>query len=599
LAEGGAERGKPFGDLRQPLLGGGVEAGAGARILQIIALQYPPLLGLGAATGSRFPRKETLAAILSHVANAHVRLSDVVARSFPWCGDDLDGLRAVFAAYTARKRARQLCDFDDLLLLVRALGQCDTGRGVLLRMFDHVLVDEYQDVNALQADLVELFRPGGVGVTAVGDEAQAIYGFRAATTAAILDFPARYPQATVIRLEHNYRSTPAILAVANQVMADNPGGATKTLWSERTGRRRPVLRTCADESGQADAVCDSILAHREAGVDLRQQVVLFRAAHHANGLELTLGRRRIPYVKYGGLRFLEKAHVKDLVALLRMLDNPRDELAWFRVLQLLEGVGAATARRIMQEVGVGEPPESADPGAPTPLARFLAAAPAVPAPARQELSDLRAALADCAAGPPLGAQVDRLRQWLEPMVHRRYSGPAARVHDLERLAEQAASSGSRSRFVADLTLDPPVNTGDFAGPPHLDDDWLVLSTVHSAKGGEWDVVHVISAADGMFPSDLATGDAESLAEERRLFYVAVTRARDVLEVSVPLRYYRRPSRLDDLHDYGQVSRFLSPAVQELMDHEHAGLPTREIEDRGSAARSGVAVVDDLLADLWA
>ena len=566
-----------------------------------------PELGLTQPGRSRFPKKETLAAIVSQVANAQVKLSDVVARSFPWCGDDLDGMRAVFAAYTARKRARQLCDFDDLLLLVRALGRSDVGGRVLAGLFDFVLVDEYQDVNALQADLVDQLRPGGRGVTAVGDDAQAIYGFRAATTAAILDFPARYPHAVVVRLEHNYRSTPPILAVANQVLADAPlapneswfEGSTKTLWSERPGRRRPLLRTCADEGAQAEAVCDSVLAHREAGVALRGQAVLFRAGHHADILELALGRRRIPYVKYGGLRFLEAAHVKDLLSLLRMLDNPSDELAWFRVLRLLEGVGAATARRMMEQLGVGA---VGDPGAATPLASFLAAAPAAPEPARAELNGLRSALADCAEDPPPppGAQVDRLREWLAPIIRRRYHAPAARLGDLERLAEQAASAPNRGRFVADLTLDPPVSTGDFAGPPSLDDDWLVLSTVHSAKGGEWDVVHIIHAADGMFPSDLATGDKEALAEERRLFYVAVTRARDVLEIDVPLRYHKHRNRLDDLHSFAEVSRFLTDQVQALMDIEHVdAMAGGEVAGVAAAGQpAGVAIVDAMLADLW-
>lgn len=561
-------------------------------------------LGLGSGKGARFPRKETLAAILSHVANAQARLSDVVARSFPWCSEDLDGVRAVFAAYTERKRARQLCDFDDLLLLVRALGSSEVGRGVLCGLFDHVLVDEYQDVNALQADLVELLRPGGHGLTVVGDDAQAIYGFRAATTAAIAGFSSRYPAAEVVRLEHNYRSTPPILAVANQVMAEAPGGAAKTLWSERVGRSLPLLRTCADEASQAERVCDSVLAHREAGVALREQAVLFRAGHHAAALELALGRRRIPYVKYGGLRFLEAAHVKDLVALLRLLDNPDDELAWFRVLQLLESVGAATARRVMDQLGVGPgSPAAHDPGAPSPLARLLAAAPAVPGPAREELNGLRTALGDCAgagAVPPPGAQVDRLRRWLEPVIRRRYDAPAARCGDLERLAEQAAGASSRGRFVADLTLDPPARTGDLAGPPTLDDDWLVLSTVHSAKGGEWDVVHVIHAADGMFPSDMATGDADALAEERRLFYVALTRARNALEVNVPLRYHHHRYGLDDRHGYAPLSRFLSPAVRSLMDTEHAGYETADSPAAGAAPGPGrgVAAVDALLADLW-
>jgi DNA helicase-2/ATP-dependent DNA helicase PcrA len=563
--------------------------------------------------GARFPRKETLAAILSRVANAQVRLSDVVARSFPWCSRDLEAIRAIFTAYTSRKRGQQLCDFDDLLLLVRALGGSEVGRGVLAGLFDHVLVDEYQDVNALQADLVGQLRPGGRGVTAVGDDAQAIYGFRAASTVAILDFPRRYADVVVVRLEHNYRSTTPILAVANQVMADEPGGTVKALWSERPGRRRPLLRSCADEATQAEAVCSSVLAHREDGVALRSQAVLFRAGHHSTTLEVALGRRRIPYVKYGGLRFVEAAHVKDLLALLRLLDNPWDEMAWFRVLRLLEGVGPATAGRVVGQLGVRRHGATVDvrgptdPGATSPLTRLLAAAPAVPGPAREDLAGLRAALAECSgaapvvhAAPPVGAQIDRLSAWLGPVILRRYDAPAARCGDLERLAEQGAAASSRGGFVSDLTLDPPVVTGDLAGPPSLDDDWLVLSTVHSAKGGEWDVVHVIHAADGMFPSDLATGDEDALAEERRLFYVAVTRARNALEVSVPLRYHRHRHRLDDRHAYAPVSRFLSPAVQSLMDAESAVPPSDVVpaSDVVSGPAGGVAAVDRLLAELW-
>jgi DNA helicase II / ATP-dependent DNA helicase PcrA len=565
-------------------------------------------LGFGRGTGNRFPRKETLAAILSRVANAQVRLSDVVAGSFPWCSEDLDAIRSVFAGYTARKRAQGFCDFDDLLLLARALGSSEVGGRLLAGLFDHVLVDEYQDVNALQADLVDVLRPSGRGVTAVGDDAQAIYGFRAATTEAIAAFSSRYPQATVVRLEHNYRSTPPILAVANQVMDDGPERATKRLWSERPGRRRPVLRTCFDEAAQAEAVCDSVLGHREAGVALRSQAVLFRASHHANGLEIVLGRRRIPYVKYGGLRFMEAAHVKDLVSLLRLLDNPWDELAWFRILQLLEGVGAATARKIMDDLGVrrgdGTIAEGGllpDPGARSPLALFLAAPPSVPAPAAAPLAGLRTALGDC-SGPgerPVGVQIERLLGWLDPVIHVRYDSPAARCGDLERLAEQAAGASSREGFVAGLTLDPPVSSGDLAGAPSVDDDWLVLSTVHSAKGGEWDVVHLIHAADGMFPSDLATGDSDAIAEERRLLYVAVTRARDVLEVNVPLRYHHHRGRLDDRHGYAPISRFLTPAVQALMDTVHAGPSIAGVEfAAASGAGTGVAAVDTLLADLW-
>jgi DNA helicase-2/ATP-dependent DNA helicase PcrA len=537
-------------------------------------------LGLGQRP-SRFPRRETLAAILSHLANAQESLTDVVARSFPWCGDDLDGIRQAFSAYTARKRERQLCDFDDLLLLAPLIGE------PLATLFDYVLVDEYQDVNALQANLVEALRPTGQGLTAVGDDAQAIYGFRAASAGAMLAFEDRFPGATVIRLEHNYRSTPAILAVANQVMAEADDGCAKRLWSSRAGRRRPRLRTCLDEGAQAEAVCRSVLDHREEGVALHRQAVLFRAGHHADRLELALARRHIPYVKYGGIRHLEAAHVRDLLALLRVLDNPADDLAWFRVLQLLEGVGPVTARKMHAALS------APDPGSPTPLAGLLAAAPAAPPPAVDELNGLRVALGDClqphlAAGP----RVDRLGTWLKPVVARRYDAPAARCADLDRLAEEAAMATSIRQFVADLALDPPVSSSDRAGQPSLDDDWLVLSTVHSAKGGEWDVVHVIHASDGMFPSDLATGDAAGIAEERRLFYVALTRARDALEISVPMRYHHHRERLDDRHSYGQMSRFLSPAVRALMD---ASDPVGGAPPDGSSA---LVRVDAALAALW-
>ena len=319
----------------------------------------------------------------------------------------------------------------------------------------------------------------------------------------------------------------------------------------------------------------------------------------------------MPYVKYGGLKFLEAAHVKDLLALLRLLDNPRDELAWFRALQLLEGVGAATARRVMGELGLGAAGvgQPAEPNV-TPLARLLAAAPRVPAAARPELGGLRLALAECADGclpggatPPPAVQVERLSQWLGPVLDRTYDHAAARRADLQQLEGVAANAPSRSRFVSDLTLDPPSSTADLAGPPLIDEDWLVLSTVHSAKGGEWDVVHVLHASDGMFPSDMATGDPEGIEEERRLLYVAVTRARSALEVNVPLRYHFKRRPLTDAHGYAQVSRFLSPAVRDLMDEVHAeGRPGID-DDLGADSAAavvdgGVAGVDRMLADLW-
>jgi DNA helicase-2/ATP-dependent DNA helicase PcrA len=574
-------------------------------------------------SGRRFPRPDTLAAIYSRVVSTAEPLAEVVERDFPWCRQEVAGIRTIFEGYTARKRGRQLLDFEDLLLAWRALGAVAGGTALLAGLWDYVLVDEYQDINRLQDDILALLCPDGAGLTVVGDEAQAIYSFRAATARNMETFGDRFPGTTTVRLAENYRSIPPILAVANAVIAGPPDPAAGNgLWSRRSGSRRPRLRVCDDEAAQAEAVCDSVLAHREEGVMLQRQAVLFRASHHADVLELVLARRNIAYVKYGGLRILESAHVKDLLALLRILDNPWDEVAWFRVLPLLEGVGPATARRVMTELGFpagGAHPSASDGAsgwadedrAASPLARLLAVPPRLPEAAAGAAADLRLAFGECAdagvpggATPPPSAQVERLSRWLQPAIERRYPSPVARMGDLDRLAGVAARYSDRGRFVAELTLDPPFATGDLAGPPLLDEDWLVLSTVHSAKGGEWDVVHIIHAADGMFPSDMACGDAESIEEERRLMYVAVTRARDVLEINFPRRYHvarEQFRRHSDRHLFAQVSRFLSEEVRALMDQEQVTMPVPL--DAGDSAgvreTGGMETVDRFLSGLWA
>jgi DNA helicase II / ATP-dependent DNA helicase PcrA len=545
----------------------------------------------------RFPRKETLAAIYSRTVNAGERLADVLRRHYPWCLDEAEGVRDIFRAYTERKRRQHVLDYDDLLLFWKALATSPATGQQLAAMFEHILVDEYQDTNALQADILEGMRPGGGprNLTVVGDDAQAIYGFRAATVRNILEFPRRFVDAATVKLERNYRSTPPILAASNAVIALSPQRHEKTLRATRPGAARPVLRTCLDEAEQSDVVCRAVLEHREGGTPLKAQAVLFRAAHHSDHLEVELARRNIPFVKYGGLKFLEAAHVKDALACLRILENPFDEISWFRVLQLLEGMGPASSRRLMDDLGVrrGDEPEAG-----SPLGRFLEEPMAVPKAAAQGVRDLRAALGDCLdtdALPPAG-QLERLRGFLEPVIARSYDAPAARIRDLEQLELLASESGSRSRFLADLTLDPPSSTGDLAGPPHLDEDYLVLSTIHSAKGLEWDVVHVIHAADGMIPSDMSTGDDDEIEEERRLLYVALTRARDALHVSYPQRYYRRPRGLEDPHSYAQRSRFLP---DDLLEHFDVVGPQTFPVPGTEEALAGTAEVDRFLAGLWA
>jgi len=548
--------------------------------------------GAPARPARRRARKATLASILSRAVNTTTPVSEVVARHFPWCDDPLDELTATFAAYTARKRSAQVLDYDDLLLCWAAMLRVPEVADQLRRRFDHVLVDEYQDTNTLQADICEGMVAGGARLTAVGDDAQAIYSFRAATVRNILDAPARFG-AEVVLLEDNHRSTPQVLAAANAVLAAAPASErhAKVLRSGRADGPRPALVACADESHQAAEVCTRILERHERGVPLREQAVLVRTGHHSDLLELELTARNIPFVKYGGLRFLEAAHVKDLVAACRLVENPRDELAWFRVLGLLDGVGPASARRAAAAAAGGTPPT-------------------IPA-----ASELLVALADARslAGASLrgerrlrddqrpGAAVERVRVWLDPIVERRYGNARTRLADLDALEQAATAAPSLSRFLVELTLDPPASTGDLAGPPHLDDDHLTLSTIHSAKGGEWRVVHLLSLVDGDLPSDLATGDAAQVEEERRLLYVAMTRAKDELHCYAPLRmhHHRRSGGVrSDAHGYAPPSRFLTDEVLAAMSREGVAMDGLGAGDPAPApAATVVADVDDLIGAL--
>lgn len=559
----------------------------------------------GIAKGDRrFPTKHTLAKAYSYMVNARRKLAEVLDAQFPWCREDIREIRAIFEEYAERKRARNVVDYDDLLLFWKALCLAPGVGDALNGMFDHILVDEYQDTNAIQAEILAGMRRTCPNIMVVGDDAQSIYSFRAATVRNILDFPAQFPGTQVVTLEQNYRSTQPILAASNAVIAQARERYAKELYSERPSDQRPALVACVDEAEQVDLVCSHVLAHHEAGTPLRKQAVLFRAGHHSDMLEVELARRNIPFHKYGGLKFIEAAHIKDVLAILRILENPFDEVSWFRLLLLLDGVGPRTARRMLLELGVcrdGEVPDAN--GAPvSPLNRLLTDPLAVPAGARTLFEDFRSVVADCtglgsrgAKEPPLAAQLERIRRFYEPIVKRNYENANMRLRDLEQLEQIAARCKSRARFITDLTLDPPTSTADFAGPPMRDEDWLVLSTVHSAKGCEWDVVHIIHAADGMFPSDMATGSDESIDEERRLFYVAMTRARDMLYIYCPLRYYHRRSPMSDAHSYAQMTRFLPASIQPLFVQR---FPPVHDEDDQRVSWDGVDAVQADLRRLW-
>ncbi len=503
-------------------------------------------LGL-AATERRFPAKATCLTVYSRAVNAQEDLGRVLRDRFPWCAGWEAELRALFAAYTEAKQAMAVLDYDDLLLYWAGMMQ-DPG---LARetgdRFDHVLVDEFQDTNRLQAAILAALKPDGRGVTVVGDDAQSIYAFRAAQVRNILDFPTRFdPPARVVTLTRNYRSTPEILDAANAVLIDAAEGYAKTLWSGRPAGDRPALVTVPDESAQVDYVCREVLAAREAGTALRQQAVLFRTAHHSAPLEVELARRDIPFVKFGGLKFLDAAHVKDVLACLRFAQNPADRIAGFRTLQLVPGIGPATAEALLDALRHAPEPALADTAPPRaadwPAFRTLYAA-------------LRA------RDHPWPAEIEAVRAWYEPHLERAYDDHAARRADLLQLERIAATTPSRERFLTDVTLDPPAAVSDEAGPPHRDEDYLILSTIHSAKGQEWRQVFLLNCVDGCIPSDLGTGTTAEIEEERRLLHVAMTRARDRLHLLQPLRFFvHGQPALGGRHVHAARTRFIPDAV---------------------------------------
>lgn len=522
----------------------------------------------------RFPRKTTCLAIYSRCVNSSDPLDHTLKTYFPWCQKWEKELKELFKAYVDAKQARNVLDFDDLLLFwYHLLADEEVAKHVEAR-FEHILVDEYQDTNRLQAGILQRMRRNNKNIMVVGDDAQSIYSFRAADIHNILEFPRQFPGTVQITLEQNYRSRQPILDATNHIIALASERYTKELWSTREGEQKPLLVTCEREEDQTDFVVRKVLEHYEQGIPLRRQAVLFRVGYWSDHLEVELGRRKIPFHKYGGLKFLEAAHVKDLLSFLRILENPRDQLAWSRIFNLLEGIGPAIAARgfaFVQDRGFD----------PRVIGEFVC-----PKVARNSINLLGGLFRELTAGGekrvPLAEQIERIRKFYEPILKKVYENPEPRRRDLEQLEHIAGKYRSRRRFLTDLTLDPPTSTADFAGPPTLDDDWLTLSTIHSAKGCEWDVVYLIHASDGILPSDLATGDNEQIEEERRLLYVACTRAKDSLYVLFPLRYYHRKHLLGDGHGYAQLTRFIPSPVTQFFDRTSSvgGQSGEEIPDKG-------------------
>jgi len=535
-------------------------------------------------TQRRAPRAAVCAEIYTRCVNTQMTVADVVRGGFPWCTDYTGQLAELFRAYVAHKRSHGLVDFDDLLLLWRA-ALADPAAGPVLRgMFDAVLVDEYQDVNAVQADIVRLLAPEAGCLTCVGDDAQAIYAFRGADPEHLRRLADTFPGLTVVRLGRNYRSRQAVLRLANAVRPQS-SGLELALTAARDAGAVPMLVRCHDEATQAREICARVLDAHEAGLDLRDQAVLVRAAHHSDVLEIELAARGIPFVKYGGLRFTEAAHVKDFLAAARIVANPADDVAWFRVLRLHQGIGAAHARRVIEVLRLAEP---------APFGRWQDAVDAAPRRAREDLAATIGGLADSATVEPAGERAAAILAAVANPLRARYPDADIRIEDLQRLADAAASRPSLHDALVELALDPPVSASDLAGPPRPDDDFLTISTVHSAKGLEWPVVHLPHLVDGAVPSDMALASATGLAEERRLFYVAVTRARDQLFLYAPMRLHHHRLASDDRHSYGQLSRFLDHAALAACESVQAAPPQPLLPQTGRIA----ARIDADLDALW-
>jgi DNA helicase-2/ATP-dependent DNA helicase PcrA len=486
----------------------------------------------------RFPKAEVLQDIISFANNTDRPVSDVVARRYPHFEPLTRQIARVDSVFMDRKRARNVMDYDDLLLnWKRLLLEKPEIANLYADQFEHILVDEYQDTNKLQAEIVDLLAVKHRNVMVVGDDAQAIFAWRGAEWTNIYEFPRRYPEAREYRLEQNYRSTPEIIGLANVSIASNRKQFPKTLRAVRPSLGlQPALVPCRDADQQATFIAARILELRDEGVPVEEIAVLYRSHYHSLELQLELTRRGIPYSVRSGVRFFEQAHIKDVVSYLRLTANPRDEMAWKRVLRLIPNVGNATVSRVWEQLAF----------APDPLALVLRGG-ADFAVRRRGTSwqEFRALLEDLTRDDTRtnpARQIELiLSRGYEAYLSATYENAEARLEDLRQLARYSTRFNSAEEFLSELAL---LSTERYGAPQPLtgedvvqgddEDELLTLSSVHQAKGLEWRAVFIVWAADGKFPSPRSLRESEGEEEERRLWYVAVTRARDQLYITYPL-----------------------------------------------------------------
>lgn len=534
-------------------------------------------------TAQRLPTTRTIADIGSRAINTGTPARTVIDEQFPWALEYADAILALLRHYSIRKRERGLLDLDDLLIAWRALVRDPDVGARLQKRWDWVLVDEYQDVNSLQVDIVRGLAPDGRGLTVVGDDAQAIYGFRGASAGHLLDLAAAFSDATVVRLERNFRSTQPILDLANEV---RPGELALRLRADRPDQGiRPSLVVCRNADDEARTVADRILAAHVDGMPLREQAVLMRTGSHSALLEVELKVRDIPFRKFGGIGYLETSHVRDLLAGFRVVLNPSDEVSWYRLLTRHRAIGKVSARQLAGILADGGIDRASD------------AVAAAPAKARTGLASTLSLLGAVDATTTVPEVVEACRAAVDPLLRAHYPDWQRRSTDVDGIAEAAARQSDLRTFVSEQAIDPVDVAGDWAKKPHPDEDWVTLSTIHSAKGLEFSAVHVIRSCDGSMPSDMALSSSAGLEEEQRLFYVALTRARDTLDVYAPSRLPTHPTSFLARHVIAKPSRFLTAAARELMDAVNTA--TGEVTEPVAAAPAGARVRLDEFDDLFA
>ncbi|HEX6949694.1 MAG TPA: ATP-dependent helicase [Nitrospira sp.] len=478
----------------------------------------------------RFPRKGTIAEIFSKSENTLRSLDDIVIEEFSHFADHVEALTQLQAGYRASKRQRQLVDYDDLLVLLRQLLVQDAhAREAISRLYRYILVDEYQDTNRLQADVIRNLAVSHQNVMVVGDDSQSIYAFRGATFKNIMEFPTLFPGATIYKLEENYRSTQPILNLANCIIEEAAEKYTKHLFTRKLDGPLPTLAEAAGENAQSRFVAQKILELREEGVPLNEVAVLFRSSFHSFDLEIELSRSGLPFVKRGGVKFIETAHVKDLLAHLRVMANPLDAVSWHRVLMLVEGVGPKKAQDLLTILVKSEKPYDVLRG--------------VSGRSSQGLKNLAYTLESLSGAEEqrTAEQVAHIYEYYLPILREQYDDYPKRIRDLDHLHTIAEGYPEVQAFLSDLALEPPDGSAVDVESPDRDDEQMVLSTIHSAKGLEWQCVFVIWVVDGKFPSIYSFVTDEELEEERRLFYVAVTRAKRHLFLTYPINVFDKSS----------------------------------------------------------